>query len=335
MKFNIESTTSYNSIHPAYQYTEQFDHNVETYREGTNWFGIFLAFMSGTFFTISSGLVKAIRNVDPMVLLGIRAILQIVVMLGVAIRHGKNISGPKGSRMLIHFQGIVGGMTLALLYYSFRMLPLGDATTIIFSSPVIVIALSFLFLKEPCGVLRVVVICTLFAGVVLVSRPPFIFDSHQQSYDVMGYIYALLATFFTALNIVVMRKCAEVHYAVLVLNLSVWILLSAIFFFFVISEAHHRIRAFPSDWQTWGLICLVAATGLCGQVLVTKALKIEGAGKVSVTRSLDIILAYIIQVYFFGEVPNSTSIIGAILILMSIMAMGFEKEIYGVCDFIP
>lgn len=67
-------------------------------------------------------------------------------------------------------------MTLSLLYYSFRELPLGDATTIIFSSPVIVIALSFLFLKEPCGVLRIVVVCTLLAGVVLVARPPFLFQ---------------------------------------------------------------------------------------------------------------------------------------------------------------
>ena len=74
------------------------------------------------------------------------------------------------------FQGLVGGMTLSLLYYSFRELPLGDATTIIFSSPVIVIALSFLFLKEPCGVLRILVVCTLLTGVVLVAKPPFLFQ---------------------------------------------------------------------------------------------------------------------------------------------------------------
>lgn len=104
MKFNIDTTTSYNSIHPAYQYNEQFDNNIDHYRDGTKWFGILLAFISGAFFTISSGLVKAIKNVDPMVLLGIRAVLQILVMLTVAVRYGKNIFGPKGSRMLIHFQ---------------------------------------------------------------------------------------------------------------------------------------------------------------------------------------------------------------------------------------
>ncbi|XP_057331896.1 solute carrier family 35 member G1 [Microplitis mediator] len=336
MKFNIESTTSYNSIHPAYQHTEQFENNIESYRNGTQWFGILLAFISGAFFTISSGLVKAVKNVDPMVLLSIRAVLQIIITLFIAIRCGKNLLGPKGSRLLLNFQGMVGGMTLALLYYSFRKLPLGDATTIIFSSPVIVLILSFIFLKEPCGVLRVFVVCILFAGVILVFKPPFIFQVHEaESYDVMGYICAILAALFTALNIVIMRKCSEIHYAVVVLNISMWILISSILFFFLISEAHQHIQAFPNDWITWSLILLVAATGLCGQVLVTKALKIEGAGKVSVTRSLDIILAYIIQIYFFGDIPNSTSIVGAILILGSVITMGFEREIYGICDYIP
>ncbi|XP_050444967.1 solute carrier family 35 member G1-like [Cataglyphis hispanica] len=340
MKFSIESTASYNSIHPAYHYTEQFANNGDTYREGTRWYGVFLAFLSGTFFTISAALVKAVRNVDPMMLLAIRALLQILVMLIVACRSSGELFGPSGRRILIHFQGLVGGMTLSLLYYSFRELPLGDATTIIFSSPVIVIALSFLFLKEPCGVLRILVVCTLFAGVILVARPPFLFQMHHaESYNLMGYLCAIMATVFTALNIVVMRKCSEIHYSILVLNLSCWSFASSVFFYFTVSGhgiSHELHKSWlPHDWFTCLQIMLVALTGLTGQVLVTKALKIEGAGKVSVTRSLDIILAYVIQVYIFGEKPTSTSLIGAILIISSVICMGFEKEIYAVCDFIP
>ncbi|XP_033221597.1 solute carrier family 35 member G1-like [Belonocnema kinseyi] len=334
MKFAIEATNSYDSIHPAYHYTEQFNNNLETYQEGTKWGGIFLAFLSGTFFTISSALVKAIRNVDPMILLGIRAIFQMILMLIIACRES-NIFGPKGQRLLIHFQGLVGGLTLCLLYYSFRKLPLGDATTIIFSSPVIVIALSFIFLKEPCGVLRIAVISALFAGVVLVSKPPFLFQlDKSDERDPMGYVCAFLATLFTALNIVIMRKCVEIHFAVIVLNLSAWTFLSAALFYLINTEGNFRFY-YPKDWFTWGQILLVAITGLSGQVLVAKALKIEGAGKVSVTRSLDIILAYVCQIYFFGEVPNLWSAFGAVLILLSVICMGFEREIYGVCDFIP
>ncbi|KAF3423102.1 hypothetical protein E2986_06744 [Frieseomelitta varia] len=336
MKFSIESTASYNSIHPAYHYTEQFANNAETYQESTKWYGVFLAFLSGTFFTISSALVKAVENVHPMVLLAIRSVLQMLVMAAVAFKVSKNVFGPKGQRMLLHLQGIVGGATLSLLYYSFRKLPIGDATTIIFSSPVIVIALSFILLKEPCGILRVIVMCALFAGVVFVSKPPFLFQIHRtEPYNVMGYICAILATLFTALNIVIMRKCSEIHYSTIIFNLSWYSLVTAIFFFFLISDNHEQKSKLPHDWITWSKILLVALTGLSGQVLVTNALKIESAGKVSVTRSLDIILAYIVQVYFFGDQPTSTSIIGAFLIIVSVICMGFEKEIYNICDFIP
>ncbi|XP_043484042.1 solute carrier family 35 member G1-like [Leptopilina heterotoma] len=334
MKFALEATNSYDSIPPVYLYSEQFNNNLPIYHEGTKWFGIFLAFLSGTFFTLSSALVKAIRNVDPMVLLGIRACFQMTLMLICGWRE-TNIFGPKGQRLLIHFQGFVGGITLALLYYSFRKLPLGDATTIIFSSPVIVIALSFIFLREPCGVLRIAVITALLTGVILVSRPPFIFETSKlDNYDPLGYTCALLATVFTALNIVVMRKCVEIHYAVIVFNLSGWTLISATTFYLINSQGHINFHL-PHDWFTWGQIILVVVTGLSGQVLVAKALKIEGAGKVSVTRSLDIILAYVCQIYFFDEVPTLSNISGAMLILLSVICMGFEREIYGVCDFIP
>lgn len=104
MKFSIESTASYNSIHPTYHYTEQFANNGETYREGTRWYGVFLAFLSGTFFTISAALVKAVRNVDPMILLAIRALLQILAMAVVACRLSGDLFGPSGRRILIHFQ---------------------------------------------------------------------------------------------------------------------------------------------------------------------------------------------------------------------------------------
>lgn len=162
----------------------------------------------------------------------------------------------------------------------------------------------------------------------------------------VGYVCAFMATLFTALNIVVMRKCCGVHFSVVVLNLSCWSMLTSTIFYFVVPEfnEHHnhqhfyfnfRLPQVPNDPVTWVLIFLVALTGLTGQVLVAKALQIEGAGKVSVTRSLDIILAYVVQIYFFGDVPSPSSAFGASLILLSVFIMGFEKEIYGFCDFVP
>jgi drug/metabolite transporter (DMT)-like permease len=79
-------------------------------------------------------------------------------------------------------QGIVGGSTLVLLFFTFRHLPLGDATTIIFSSPVFVLIMSFLFLHEPCGFFRTMIVCLLLTGVVLISKPPFIFQVRHSAH---------------------------------------------------------------------------------------------------------------------------------------------------------
>lgn len=164
------------------------------------WKGPLLAFMSGTFFTLSSAAVKALSNVNPMELLVIRSIVQVIFMVAIALYTGHNLIGPKGHRILLQiqvcigvfskylkekakmksflflFQGIVGGLTLVLLFFTFRRLPLGDATTIIFSSPVFVMVLSFIILREPCGFFRAIIIALLLTGVILIAKPPFIFQ---------------------------------------------------------------------------------------------------------------------------------------------------------------
>lgn len=114
MKYNnIETTSSYNSIHPVYLCTDQLSEDFENYHEGTIWWGIFLAFISGAFFTISSALVKGIEDVDPMILLIIRSVLQIIVMLFIAHKERKNLIGPHGQRQLIQLQvGIFFSLSL-------------------------------------------------------------------------------------------------------------------------------------------------------------------------------------------------------------------------------
>lgn len=47
----------------------------------TNWFGILLAFMSGVFFTLCSGTVKYLTDIDPMELLIFRSLFQVRTVL--------------------------------------------------------------------------------------------------------------------------------------------------------------------------------------------------------------------------------------------------------------
>ena len=90
--------------------------------------------------------------------------------------------------MLLFMEALSGGLRVFFIFTSFSRLPLGDSTTILSSSPVIVMVLSTCFFRERCGVYRVVAATGLLAGVILISKPPFIFAPEEgQSYDSLGY----------------------------------------------------------------------------------------------------------------------------------------------------
>ncbi|XP_063227141.1 solute carrier family 35 member G1-like [Bacillus rossius redtenbacheri] len=304
-------------------------------RTGTNWLGVLLAFLSGTCFTLSSAAIRALRGLEPLELLLVRAAVQVVCTLPWALRSPGGALGPAGRRLLLQLQGVVGGITVMLLFFSFNRLPLGDATTIIFSSPMFVMILSFIFLREPCGFFRTTVVFLLLSGLVLISKPPFIFQamSHQEHrhYDVLGYACAVTATLFTALNMVVMRKCKDVHFSVVVLQLSAWALLVAAALL-AVTRPH---LVLPRGWQQWALVAAVSGFGLAGQVLVARALSLEDAGRVSITRSMDIVLAFLLQVFAFGELPDWMSVLGAAFVLACVVAMGLEDKINYVASLVP
>ena len=81
---------------------------------------------------------------------------------------------------------VTGGLRILFIFTSFSRLPLGDSTTILFSSPVIVMVLSMFILQERCGVFRVVAAAGLLSGVILISKPPFIFGQDMETYDALG-----------------------------------------------------------------------------------------------------------------------------------------------------
>ena len=60
--------------------------------------------MSGTFFTLGATGVKALKSIDPMELLVMRSVLQILAMVAIAVCCRKNLIGPKGYRILLQLQ---------------------------------------------------------------------------------------------------------------------------------------------------------------------------------------------------------------------------------------
>ncbi len=47
----------------------------------------------------------------------------------------------------------------------------------------------------------------------------------------------------------------------------------------------------------------------------------------SVTRSMDIAVAYVIQITWFGDLPLWTSVLGAFVVILAVFAMAMEDAV--------
>ena len=111
--------------------------------------GLLLAFLSGVLMTAYSSMIKMLDEMDSMQVVIMRGVLQIVVMLSVALYKRLSFVGDglRATLIFLFLVAFTGGLRLLFIFTSFSRLPLGDSTTIIFSSPVLVMLFSICILK--------------------------------------------------------------------------------------------------------------------------------------------------------------------------------------------
>lgn len=226
----------------------------------------------------------------------------------------------------------VGTTGLMLSFYAFRHMPLADASVIIFSTPVFVAIFARLFLREPCGCFNVITVILTLIGVVLITRPPIIFGSSipslvddqiiDENAGLWGPVAALSSTLFGANAYVLLRALKGLHFSVIMTNFGAFALVYTILITWVMGAL-----CWPHCGYDRVLIIALAIFSFLGQILLTIALQMEQAGPVAIARSADIVFAFIWQVMFFKEVPNVYSLIGALLVVSSVILTGFRKWI--------
>ena len=94
------------------------------------------------------------------------------------------ILGPPEIRRLLSFRGLLGTGGLVTTYQSFRGLSVSDTTAIGFLTPTCLMILGFLVLKERPTRREIVSGLLCLGGVMLVSRPPFLFGHLAEDGDV-------------------------------------------------------------------------------------------------------------------------------------------------------
>ncbi|KXJ75801.1 solute carrier family 35 member G1 [Aedes albopictus] len=291
--------------------------------------GIILATISSLFFSLCSVIVKGLVDINPIELATFRFIGVLLPSIPIAIYKEQSFF-PRGKRIILVLRCFVGTTGLMLSFYAFRHMPLADASVIIFSTPVFVAIFARLFLREQCGMFNVITILLTLVGVVLITRPPFFFHEDSTSlvdeqvieanYDVWGPVAALSSTLFGANAYVLLRALKGLHFSVIMTNFGAFALIYTLIVCYYLGAL-----CWPLCGSDRLLVIALALFSFGGQILLTLALQFEQAGPVAIARSADIVFAFIWQIMFFKETPNVYSVLGALLVVSSVVLSGLRK----------
>ncbi|CAL1285939.1 unnamed protein product [Larinioides sclopetarius] len=286
--------------------------------------GLFYAFLSGVAYSFASVIVKHMKNLHPGQLAMYRFIATFFMCMPETIKTRQNLLGPRKLCILMLLRGIFGGLSIFLNFIAFRYLGLGEASVIIFSVPVFVTIFARIFLKEPCSIFQSITVVLTVIGIIFTSKLPSSLSEIPIVYSsekIFGLLSAVFSMFFMSTLQILTRKVRPVHPSILTFHYS-WVgILEIAILTAIIGNFHLHQCGIQSLY-----ILVLALLSYIGLTLVVMAFQCEYAGPVSTVRAAtDIGLAFLWQIFIFHDVPDTYGIIGAVLVLFSIILIGLDK----------
>ncbi|MFO1025146.1 MAG: DMT family transporter [Acetobacteraceae bacterium] len=200
-------------------------------------------------------------------------------------------------------RSLLGLVENGIFVLAFLYLPLADTHAVAATSPLIVVALSTLFLHERPDLRRWLAVAAAFAGVLLIIRPGFQTLSWPLLLPLGG---ALLWAIYQML----IRVCAGYDRPETTLLWTAWVGFAATSFIG------------PWQWHTpdataWALLAGVALLGSLSHYALIKALDYAAAGAIQPYSYFLLVFAALLGVLVFGDIPDAWTITGAAIVVLS------------------
>lgn len=247
--------------------------------------------------------------------------------------------GNMRQNVMLAIRGVFSYSFIVLNYTSIRLIPFGDATSISLSAPMFTSVMAFFFLGEPFTCVQFVCIVCCLGGVTLITKPDFIVQTldleqagmvkqmipHAQ--QIAGCTCAFMSAIFLAFCYILVRRLK---------TLNVWIVLFWFSFGSLVCSLIHLSWLYlatqdptvrwPVNTYEWTCITVSALAGLTGQLILNMALKIEDAGPISLARTGDILISFLVQALILHNEPiDVLSLLGATSILLSISMTALQR----------
>ena len=277
--------------------------NVDRAAADRTVFGIGLSFLAFALLSSADALTKVLSSTYSVFeIASVDAVAALAVALPLLVRQDGIASlKPRRPGIVILRCGL-GAASLMLAFLSFSMIPLADAYSLAFLTPLAVTALSAPVLGEPVSWRQWVAVLIGFVAVIVILRPDFGAIS-------LGQFYMLGSAALFALSMLILRRIAKTES-------SGTLLLVYFVMLFLIG-----LPVAIGQWQTPTMpdFVLMVLTGACsglGNLVLIIAFRHASAATVSSFMYTQLIWGTIYGLTLFGDLPDLTTVGGAVVIMM-------------------
>eukprot|EP00834_Sanchytrium_tribonematis_P002874 NODE_98_length_20568_cov_1.409546.p5 type:complete len:369 gc:universal NODE_98_length_20568_cov_1.409546:691-1797(+) len=277
--------------------------------------GMLMVLLSSFTLSTSAIFLKiAARFLPSVEIIFIRSTGQLILMYLLCYFKKADLLGPVEHRKLLVLRGFLGAAAVTSQFWAIVNMELSDVNVILFVGPLLTLFLARFMLNEALTPTKIAALVLGFVGIILVSRPSFIFGKRENSstypYRSTAIVVALVGSVMNAFNFVLIRKIGTgVPYLTMVWHF-VWPS-------FVLSVPLLFATKTPRHWPTmmeWVNIEIVTVGYLAGQIVLNIGLQRAPAGSGSIIRNMDIVFGFIYGILIFGETIQLTGVIGCSIV---------------------
>lgn len=289
--------------------------------------GVLLMLGAAFFFAFTSAISKWLGKEFHIVqLVFFRNIVGVVFIFSSIKRRPFEQKGGGKTGLLI-FRGIVGTLSLYLLFYAIQKLGMGRASTYQYTYPIFLALLSWLLIGETLNTREWTAIFIGFAGILFVFRP----DLNMYWADnALGLGNALL----TAISYLSIRQLGMVYdtraiiLSFMLSGIVMPIISMLIGTFYPQEGLDFLIGTFrwPYTLLQWLGFLAIGLTALIGQRMLTQSFTYDKAGKVAAVGYSNILFSAILGFIMGESLPSLTMLAGMILIVAGGILVSVSKK---------
>jgi len=266
-------------------------------------------FMIGSSATLAAtlALVRQLPEMNPMQIAFFRYLIGLMLFLPWLMREGTLL--PATARFGRHlFRAATGLAAMALLFFSARLMPLAEATSLSFTAPLFAVLGGLLVLKEQVSRQRW--LCTIlgFCGALVILRP-------GTGAFAAASLVPLTAALFIAMATLSAKTLARTEPTTTI-----------VFYFTMLVTPLSFLLALPV-WVTptgadWIWLTLIAVLATASQMLLTRALRDGDASFVLPLDYSQLVFSALLGLLLYAEIPSVYAAIGAaVIVSAALLAM--------------